>query len=43
MTDRYGLQANAINGIVYHPLQGFKLSQQDVDVNYIVALTKPGA
>ncbi|HAD49714.1 MAG TPA: bifunctional 3-demethylubiquinol 3-O-methyltransferase/2-polyprenyl-6-hydroxyphenol methylase, partial [Idiomarina sp.] len=43
MTDRYGLQANAINGIVYHPLQGFQLSQQDVDVNYIVALTKPGA
>ena len=43
MTDRYGLHANAINGIVYHPLQGFKLSQRDVDVNYIVALTKPDA
>lgn len=43
MTDRYGLQARAINGIVYNPLHGFKLSQTDVDVNYIVALTKPGA
>lgn len=41
MTDRCGLQANAINGIVYHPLTGFALSQHDVDVNYIIALTKP--
>lgn len=43
MTDRYGLQAQSINGIVYHPLQGFKLSPYDVDVNYIVALSKPTA
>lgn len=41
MTDAAGLQAQAMNGIVYHPLQGFKLSAQDVDVNYIIALTKP--
>ena len=41
MTDSCQLQPVTINGIVYHPLRGFKLSQTDVDVNYIVALKKP--
>ncbi len=42
MTDVHGLQAMKMNGIVYKPLQGFMLDEHDVDVNYIVALHKPG-
>ncbi|MGM0481188.1 MAG: bifunctional 2-polyprenyl-6-hydroxyphenol methylase/3-demethylubiquinol 3-O-methyltransferase UbiG [Pseudomonadota bacterium] len=41
MTDKAGLQPIAISGIVYHPLKGFQLRPDDVDVNYIVALQKP--
>lgn len=40
MTDRCHLHAQAINGITYQPLSGFKLDAKDIDVNYIVALTK---
>ncbi|WP_404399266.1 bifunctional 2-polyprenyl-6-hydroxyphenol methylase/3-demethylubiquinol 3-O-methyltransferase UbiG [Idiomarina seosinensis] len=41
MTDKAGLQPIAMSGIVYHPLKGFQLQADDVDVNYIVALYKP--
>jgi len=41
MTDKAALEDIAINGLVFHPLKGFVLSDKDVDVNYIVALKKP--
>ncbi|MGM0525381.1 MAG: bifunctional 2-polyprenyl-6-hydroxyphenol methylase/3-demethylubiquinol 3-O-methyltransferase UbiG [Pseudomonadota bacterium] len=40
MADNVGLQAETMNGIVYHPLKGFHLHPHDVDVNYIVSLKK---
>ncbi|MGM0429012.1 MAG: bifunctional 2-polyprenyl-6-hydroxyphenol methylase/3-demethylubiquinol 3-O-methyltransferase UbiG [Pseudomonadota bacterium] len=41
MTDKAALEDIAINGLIFHPLKGFVLSDKDVDVNYIVALKKP--
>ncbi|MCK7458523.1 bifunctional 2-polyprenyl-6-hydroxyphenol methylase/3-demethylubiquinol 3-O-methyltransferase UbiG [Idiomarina aminovorans] len=41
MCDQAGLEDIAINGLIFHPLNGFILSEKDVDVNYIVALRKP--
>ncbi|MCA1766953.1 MAG: bifunctional 2-polyprenyl-6-hydroxyphenol methylase/3-demethylubiquinol 3-O-methyltransferase UbiG, partial [Idiomarina sp.] len=41
MCDQAALEDIAINGLIYHPLKGFVLSDNDVDVNYIVALRKP--
>jgi len=41
MTDKASLEDIAINGLIFHPLKGFVLSEKDVDVNYIVALKKP--
>ncbi|MGM7317687.1 bifunctional 2-polyprenyl-6-hydroxyphenol methylase/3-demethylubiquinol 3-O-methyltransferase UbiG [Idiomarina sp. ST10R2A5] len=41
MTDKATLEDIAINGLIFHPLKGFVLSDKDVDVNYIVALKKP--
>jgi len=41
MTDKAALEDIAINGLIFHPLKGFVLSDEDVDVNYIVALKKP--
>ncbi|MGQ4275796.1 bifunctional 2-polyprenyl-6-hydroxyphenol methylase/3-demethylubiquinol 3-O-methyltransferase UbiG [Pseudidiomarina sp. E22-M8] len=40
VTDAVGAKAQAITGIHYLPWRGFYLDDSNVDVNYIVALTK---
>ncbi|MDT7525023.1 MAG: bifunctional 2-polyprenyl-6-hydroxyphenol methylase/3-demethylubiquinol 3-O-methyltransferase UbiG [Pseudidiomarina maritima] len=41
MTDAAGLVAQSMTGLHYLPWRGFYLDQNNVDVNYIVCLTKP--
>ncbi|MTJ01160.1 bifunctional 2-polyprenyl-6-hydroxyphenol methylase/3-demethylubiquinol 3-O-methyltransferase UbiG [Idiomarina piscisalsi] len=41
MTDEAGLNEIDINGLTFHPLKGFTLSETDIDVNYITVLQKP--
>jgi len=41
MTDEAGLDEVDINGLIFHPLKGFTLSNTDIDVNYITVLQKP--
>lgn len=41
MTDAVGLEALSMTGLHYLPWRGFYLDNQNVDVNYIVALRKP--